>query len=487
MSALFRKITLLLSCVFVIVANTRAQIPVKVGSWQEYVYQREHIEDSISHLALMPYFIDLKNDTLVLKPVSETFMQVSAGNFSGILGGGVEIVAKKGSWYFAGDLLTGLGYKPVTWLHTTVPFVGKTTNFLGQQLFFDPRVYVGYDAGLLKFEFGRQKFHLGQGYRSLWLDSYTPALPYIGARVEVWRLEYRWRVHYLQNPDFRFPSKDFFHAYLITHYFDFSFGRLNINMFEAVVQDPIDSLGARRGFDFFNYINPVIFYRAVDLSLGSPDNVLLGLGGSLRLWKSTVFYGYGVLDELIVSHLLSGDNCWCLKYGLNAGVKTYNLLNIKGLFAQAEASLVRPYTYSHDNPILAYGNLYQPLAHPLGANFYEGLGRILYKTSKFAFSAELMAARYGDDIDTLNYGRNIFRSYLTRVADMGVVIGQGKPVDFLFMNLKLERKTVFWNVEHWLNLSLGIKVLRTSGNVTFYPFVGLGLSHDILHWRSDWQ
>ena len=487
MSVLLRKITLLLIGSIFAFEFSRAQIPINLGSWQEFDYQYNHIEDSISHLALRPYFIALKQDTFILKPVSETYLQVSPQGFSGVLGGGMQLQARYGRWSFAGDLLTGTGFKPAYWKYPALPFVGKYADILGQQVFFDPRVYLGFNAGLIKFELGREKFHIGQGYRSLWLDNYAPALPYFGARVDVWRLEYRWRIHYLQNPDFRFPNKEFFHAYLITHYFDFSFGRLNINMFETVVQDPIDSLGARRGFDFFNYINPVIFYRAVDLSLGSPDNVLLGLGGSLRLWKSTVLYGYGVLDELIVSHLLAGDNCWCLKYGLNAGVKTYNFLNIRGLFVQAEASLVRPYTYSHDNPILAYGNLYQPLAHPLGANFYEGLGRILYKSSRLAISTEFIAARYGDDIDTLNYGRNIFRSYLTRVADMGVRIGQGRLTDFLFVNVKIERKTKIFNVPHWLSLSFGAKVLRSKGQMNFYPFLGFGLSNGILNWRNDWQ
>ena len=462
-------------------AKSSAQIPIPIGSWQDFFYQSRHIQDSISHLAIKPYFSTLHHDTFAIQPVTEQHFLIEKSRLQGVSGFGAQLIYKKNRLSVRSDLIFGNGFKG-NWPYPTMPFVGKTMPVGRLNLFVDPRVFANYKMRYIDFQAGRSKFHLGQSYRSLWYDSYAPAIPFVGANVNIWRVMYSWRIGYLQNPDLRQPGREFYHAFLITHYFDFSFGRLNINMFETVVQDPIDSLGAHRGFDFFNYVNPVVFYRAVDLSLGSPDNVLMGLGGSLRLWKTTVLYGYGVLDELIVSHLLAGDNCWCLKYGLNAGLKTFRLFGVKNLFFQAEGSLVRPYTYSHDNPILAYGNLYQPLAHPSGANFYEVLGRIKYFRRDFGISSEFFVSLYGEDIDSLDYGKDIFRSYFDRVGDFGIVIGQGKRQMMYYWNLFLSKK-VFGS--YWFKAGLGLKLIRSNSNKT-YPFFYIALSRGIINFRNDW-
>ncbi len=477
---ILRKVTFIavLLALFVV---SKAQIPIAIGSWQEFLYQSQHAQDSISHLGIEPYLLSVDKDTFSIKPVTEQHFFVQKHNLQGISALGVQMVYRKNRLSLKGDLLFGNGLKG-NWHHPTMPFVGKTRQTGRLNLFADPRIFVNYRTKYIDFQFGRSKFHLGHGYRSLWYDSYAPAIPFVGANVNIWRVSYSWRIGYLQNPDLRQPQRDFYHAFLIMHYFDFSFGRLNINMFETVVQDPIDSLGAKRGFDFFNYVNPVIFYRAVDLSLGSPDNVLLGLGGSIRLWKSTFLYSYGVLDELIVSHLLAGDNCWCLKYGLNSGLKTYNLFGVKNLFFQAEGTLIRPYTYSHDNPILAYGNLYQPLAHPAGANFYEAVSRIKYYRSGFGLSSEFLISLYGADIDTLDYGKDIFRSYFDRVSDFGVVIGQGDRQLLYYWNLIFSKK-VF--KDFWLKAGFGLKLIQSNSR-QISPFFYIGLSSEIINFRNDW-
>ncbi len=445
-------------------------------------YGAQHTEDSVQHLAVLPYIVRM-NDTLAVLPLVEAPLFVSSATLQGLAAGGLRVLYGNSGFNLDARLLAGAALPDKSWQYPTMPFVGKAADAGNVKLFFDPRFTLTYHTKYLRFEAGRDKFHLGHGYRSVWLDSYGPAVPYVGATAKVWRVLYGFRISYLQNPDDRFPGREFFHAYNITHYFDFSFGRLNINMFETVVQDPVDSLGARRGFDFFNYANPVIFFRAVDLSLGSPDNVLLGLGGSLRLWKSTYLYGYGVLDELIVSHLLAGDNCWCLKYGANAGVKTFHFAGLEKLFVQAEASFVRPYTFSHDNPVLAYGNLYQPLAHPLGANFYEGVFRAVYYDTGQTLEFKTVVSYFGQDIDTLNYGKDIFRSYTTRVAEYGVTIGQGNPMRFVYASAVYSHKV---RSGLWIKAGAGFRYLRAEQD-RFEPFVFIGLSSDIVHFDIDWQ
>ncbi len=472
------SITLILSAFYFFLG---AQIPLPINSSGEFRYLAKHAAGSVYHGAIKPIYIDAP-DTFYIKPVVEIHIPAPFGNNEIITGAGAQTFYKKDRFSVYSALIAGIGKAPDSFPNASVLlFTGKTLGTGRAGIFFDPRITLTYKTKYINFRAGRDKFHLGEGYRSVWLDNYAPALPYIGADVKVWKVLYGYRITYLQNPDFRFPQRQFYHAFNITHFFDFSFGRLNINMFETVVQDPVDSLGARRGFDF-NYLNPVIFFRAVDLSLGSPDNVLLGLGGSLRLWKTTFLYGYGTLDELIVSHLLAGDKCWCLKYAANAGAKTYNFLGIKNWFVQAEASLARPYTFSHNNPVLAYGNLYQPLAHPLGANFYEALFRSIYIKNQQNFEINIQAAVYGENIDTLNYGQDIFQSYLTRIDDYGIYITQGLKTYYLYTNFVYSREI---RNRFWLKLGLGLKAEKQQ-TLEFSPFVYLGITNQIINFRNDY-
>ena len=476
-----RKISILLifSCFFF---GLKAQLPVKINSPQTLQQESHMFRQKYRHTAIKPYFIQT-NDTFFVHPAVETDIRAGGKGLFGITGTGGEVYYKKDKFAIWSALLGGLAINPPWWQKATFPQIGRETAINGKlNLWKDIRVVASYKTRFITFIAGRSKFHLGESFHSLWLSGYSPALPFIGARVDIGPIFYGYQIHWLQNPDLRFPDKPLFHAFNITHYLDFSLGPMNITMFETVVQDPIDSLGAHRGFDI-NYLNPVIFFRAVDLSLGSPDNVLLGLGGSLKILPGTQIYGYGLLDEMIVSQLRAGTHCWCLKYGLNAGIKSYDAFKIPGLYLQAEASTVRPYTYSHDNPILAYGNLYQPLAHPLGANFYESLVHLAYMKDKFFISVEASAALYGQDIDTLNYGKDIFRPYTTRIGDYGILTGQGNRTMAFYTSVSLQRK-IFSNT--WLKFSI-IYRKENSSQPDSWLLLGLGLTSQLYDLRWDWH
>ena len=53
-----------------------------------------------------------------------------------------------------------------------------------------------------------------------------------------------------------------------------------------------------------------------------------------------------------------------------AGFKYIDAFKIKNLDLQGELNYVRPFTYSHFDSVANYSHYNQPLAHPLGREFF---------------------------------------------------------------------------------------------------------------------
>lgn len=314
--------------------------------------------------------------------------------------------------------------------------------------------YISYSPNkYFNFRFGHGRNFLGDGYRSLLLgDAHFP-YPYFLISTTVWRIRY---INlYAEFMDRTYPRQGdqiFRKKYGTFHYLTTNVtSRFKIGLFEAIIWKAYDSTGFR-GFDF-NYLNPVIFYRPVEFSLGSPDNALLGANASYTVGKNTTFYGQVLLDEFKINEVFSGKKWWGNKQAVQLGVKSFDVFNIQGLDLQAEGNLVRPYTYSHGESIQNYGHYSQPLAHPLGANFKEGLGFISYHHRRWYFNYQLQYVMYGADTNEINYGKDIFLSYNDRPFDYGVKIGQG-----LRTTLWRQEFKVSWmiNPRYNLNLSAGL-------------------------------
>jgi hypothetical protein len=224
--------------------------------------------------------------------------------------------------------------------------------------------------------------------------------------------------------------------YTASHILCWNIGkRLSFNIFETVIWRAQDSLGYR-GFDV-NYLNPIIFYRPVEFSLGSPDNVIMGFGGRLRIFKTTHLYGQFLLDEFKLDELKAKTGWWGNKFGIQAGVKTYRLFGINNLYALGEVNIVKPFTYSHWDYMENYGNFSQPLAHPLGSNFVEGIANVRYRINRISFNALLTKYVIGKDYDTMNMGENIYRSYNDHVNPYGNKILQGRELNITSVEISM--------------------------------------------------
>lgn len=343
------------------------------------------------------------------------------------------------------------------------------------------------------FHLGRGKHFLGNGYRSLFLSDNSNAYTYVKTTVDIWKIKYVWMYANLNDFELYNSQQDFtmYKKAAFIHYFSYNItNRINVNFFETIITNPYDQKGNRVGYEA-GYFNPVIFFRPVEFYSGTSDNSLLGIGANLRLFKSLHLYSQIILDDMVVSHLRDGSGWWGNKFGIQAGLKAYNFLNIEDLFVRGEINVVRPYTYSHGINVskegvanLNYGNYHQNLAHPMGANFVEGIAELSYKTGRFMTSATIILAKKGIDKDSISYGGDVYKDYTLRPSDMGIYFLQGERSNFAFADIKT---SYLINPNYNLRFELGAyfrKISNVSENVNNTVFY-FGLSSNIFNEKMD--
>ena len=101
------------------------------------------------------------------------------------------------------------------------------------------------------------------------------------------------------------------------------------------------------------------------------------------------------------------------EYGYQVGLKYFNALHVRNLYVQAEYNHVRPFTYAKGDSVISYSHFDQPLAHPLGANFYEFAGIANYRIKRWYVEYILTYAKYGADNGTFFSGKDVLRPQLT--------------------------------------------------------------------------
>jgi len=307
----------------------------------------------------------------------------------------------------------------------TKPFKNDSNTFD----FFEARGYITFDvAKLINFQFGHDRNFIGNGYRSLVLSDFSKENLFLKIKTNVWRINYTNLFMQLNAFNPTRAKRDRRSKYMAFHHLSVNIGkRLNIGIFESIIFSRGDSATGNGRFDY-NYLNPVIFYRAIEQSIGgvSSDNALLGFDIKYNPTNSLSFYGQAILDEFNIAQLRSNLGSYLNKFGLQAGMKYINAFTVNNLDIQLEVNSVRPYTYQHFNPAQTYTNLNTPLAHPLGANFNELIAIVRYQPMKrLNIIAKAIYANYGTDTAGLNYGGDISRNYFTRVSENGNSIGQG--------------------------------------------------------------
>lgn len=360
-------------------------------------------------------------------------------------------------------------------------------NKLGGYNFLNTSGYVSFSPNkIFNFQIGKDKHFIGDGYRSLLLSDFSNSNPYFGINTNVWKIQYNvwysWMKDFSRYDGSKGSLQNKFGAF---HYLSFNpIKELSVSFFENIVWQGTDS-NRVRSFDI-NYINPIVFYRPQEYSVGSSDNSMLGLNISGKLFKCLKLYGQVVADEFLLKEVKARRGWWGNKQGWQLGAKYINAFKIKGLTVQIEYNSVRPYTYSHGSVQQNYSNYGQALAHPLGANFKEYLGFINYRTNKWMLSFQGISAIIGMDTLHSNLGQNIFLSYTTRPYEYGHKTTQGNKTNLLQSDIKLT-----YYIIPQLNFRLEVGYIQRSvsddmGYKLESPYIYLGIKTSIHNFYRDY-
>lgn len=364
-----------------------------------------------------------------------------------------------------------------------IPGFGRAYGSNGKYSYQQLSGYLSYSPNkVFNFQAGQDKNFWGDGYRTLFLSDVAANYPFLKITSTVWRLKY---VNlYARFRDFgsSISKEDLLPKYGTFHYLSYNAAKwLNLSLFEAIIWQGSDT-NRTRNFDI-NYLNPVIFYRPVEYSLGSSDNALVG--GSIKVKiKSVQLYGQLLLDEFLLKEIRENRGWWGNKYGYQAGIKMFDLFRVKDLYFQAEYNSVRPYTYTHGSVRQSYTQLSQPLAHPLGANFNEAVAFLGYRHKRWQMEGKLLYAEFGADSTGTNYGHNLLLSYSTRPGDYGHVTGQGIASKLAVADLRVGY--VLNPAYNFLvEMRASVRVTHTPLSTEQYPFVQLGLKTDVFNFYDD--
>jgi len=354
--------------------------------------------------------------------------------------------------------------------------------------FFNARAYVGFDpVKSINVEFGHGNHFIGNGYRSLLLSDYSQNYFYLKLNTRIWKFQYQnifaelAPISTLLNPNDRLLPK----KYMATHYLAFKpNSKFEVGLFETV-------MFARPDHFEFQYLNPVILYRAVEHFLDSPDNVLLGLNIKYNPIAGISLYGQVILDEFKLSEVRKQSGWWANKFGGQIGIKYINALGIDHLDLQLEHNEVRPYTYAHRDSlpgfprysVANYSTVNQPLAHLLGANFRETVLLFKYKPSdKIYLSGRALYTVYGDDPSGRNWGGNILLPLQTIEQDYGNVIGQGIRTTVKAVHLEASYE-VYHN--YFIDLQAQLRETTTSAALN-HSFYSIGIRANINNIHYDY-
>lgn len=295
----------------------------------------------------------------------------------------------------------------------------------------------------LGFQVGQDKHFFGDGYRSLFLSDNAPPYPFFSTSLKIWNVKYVNQVMLLEDYLIGKKYTSRTRKYAAMHILSWNTTKnINISVFEAVVWQSKDSTGGLRSLDI-HYLNPFTVFRPIEYNLGSPDNMLIGIGSRIRILKETYGYAQLLFDEFYLKEILARSGGWANKYAMQLGMKSFRFLNIDHLYFQVETNFSRPFTYGHTYPLQNYGYLFQPLAHPQGSNFRETLLRLGFQKNSWIFHYTVTGMDYGIEPGGASIGSDIYISSNNRLVrnklDNGNYIGQGIHATDIHQEFKIAR------------------------------------------------
>jgi len=331
-------------------------------------------------------------------------------------------------------------------------------------------------------QFGYGKHFIGNGYRSVLLSDFSNNFLHLKLNWRIWKLHFQNIFGELNSTSAQriggsqlVPKK-----YIAAHYLSFKITpQIEFGLYEAVI------FNRQNQFEF-QYLNPVILYRTIEQSVGSPDNVLIGANVKWNIAKRFQAYGQIILDEFKFDELfLERNGWWGNKFAIQAGIHYPNVLGIDHLDGQLEYNTGRPFTYTHFDSLANYTHYDLPLAHPLGANFKEVIAILRYQPHpKLSLEGRIIRMQYGADLGGENFGKSWKASYTSRVQDYGNTIGQGVDTEVQIFGMDVSyqvRHNLYWDLHYFLRKQ------RTPDASTSFDsqFVSTGIRLNLANYRAD--
>jgi hypothetical protein len=138
-------------------------------------------------------------------------------------------------------------------------------------------------------------------------------------------------------------------------------------------------------------------------------------------------YGQFAVSEFSIAEMRKRSGWFGNQQAVQLGIKYVDAFTLKNFDLQFEGNYVRPFMYSDRISEGAYTHYNQPMAHPLGANFWEIVGVARYQAHKRVnLTAKGFYAYQGlDPSGAFNFGSNLTLPYVDRTQDYGNFIGTG--------------------------------------------------------------
>jgi hypothetical protein len=357
----------------------------------------------------------------------------------------------------------------------TLQGIGFTKSNKGEFNHFLSSGYVSVSPNkYMDFQLGHGRQFIGDGVRTFIMSNNAVDNFYVRFNTRIWKINYtnifsEYRDYTLGG--YAIQSRH----YAATHHLSVNIGKkLNIGIFETIIFQR-DSGYVNTGFEI-NYLNPIIMYKSVENGLNSTDKAILGANFKYNFANRFSAYGQLVLSELVLNEITNNRGWWGNKWAYQLGLKYIDLFGINNLDAQMELNVCRPYMYTSFSALQTNTNYNQPIAHPLGANFYETIGVLRYQPTN-QFNLQLKGVYYAIGYDTLggNVGQNIQKSYRTTTTGIyGNEITQGQLTKVLFMDLMAS-----YMLRHNLFIDFGVTYRYSNSELAYLKsentFLNLGI------------
>lgn len=326
--------------------------------------------------------------------------------------------------------------------------------------------YVVYQANkYIDLQFGHGKNFLGNGFRTFYMSDFSREHLYLRANTRIWKINYTniWGQMYDYNSQHqrKLPKR---HYYATTY--------ANVNLSKSFNLGLLQTISFQRdsgytngGFDY-EYLNPIIFFKPVENGLNSPDKSILGGDFKWNFLRHFQLYGQVVISEFKFSEIVNNKGWFGNKWATQLGLKYIDAFGVHNLDVQTELNIARPYMYTSFNSLNAYVNYNQNMAHPLGANFYEGVGIIRYQpTNKLFLKATGIFAVYGNDTNGSNWGKDIRIAYSTASLPQqyGNTIAQGVKTNLMFIDF-----IASYMLKHNLFVDVQVTYRKTSSDLAIF-------------------